>query len=115
MPWLQVVTESEPPLERYYRHISKGAWPFSSRDHGWPIADCTSEGLKVGSSVQGASMSVVQSVWVWVIVSATQGGQSRVLVLQERARVPGAAIGTSARVHALQLARPQMAHCRLHQ
>ncbi len=35
-----------PPLQRYYRHISKGAWPFSTRDHGWPISDCTSEGLK---------------------------------------------------------------------
>lgn len=28
------------------RHVSKGAWPFSTRDHGWPISDCTSEGLK---------------------------------------------------------------------
>ena len=35
------------PLEGYYRHISKGAWPFSTRDHGWPIADCSAEGLKV--------------------------------------------------------------------
>jgi cycloartenol synthase len=31
---------------KYYRHISKGAWPFSTVDHGWPISDCTSEGLK---------------------------------------------------------------------
>lgn len=42
----QVVQEAEAPLERYYRHVSKGAWPFSSRDHGWPISDCSSEGLK---------------------------------------------------------------------
>lgn len=27
--------------ESYYRHISKGAWPFSTRAHGNPIADCT--------------------------------------------------------------------------
>ncbi|KAG6428505.1 hypothetical protein SASPL_112757 [Salvia splendens] len=33
-------------LESWYRHISKGAWPFSTGDHGWPISDCTSEGLK---------------------------------------------------------------------
>ncbi len=32
------------PLNKWYRHISKGAWPFSTRDHGWPISDCTSEG-----------------------------------------------------------------------
>jgi squalene/oxidosqualene cyclase-like protein len=30
----------------YYRHISKGAWPFSSKDHGWPISDCTAEGFR---------------------------------------------------------------------
>lgn len=30
----------------YYRHISKGGWPFSNSAHGWPIADCTGEGLK---------------------------------------------------------------------
>ncbi|XP_022753475.1 cycloartenol synthase 2 isoform X2 [Durio zibethinus] len=30
----------------WYRHISKGAWPFSTADHGWPISDCTAEGLK---------------------------------------------------------------------
>ena len=42
----QVVQEAEAPLDKYYRHISKGAWPFSTRDHGWPISDCSSEGLK---------------------------------------------------------------------
>jgi cycloartenol synthase len=33
-------------LAYWYRHISKGAWAFSSGDHGWPISDCSSEGLK---------------------------------------------------------------------
>ncbi|KAI7837939.1 hypothetical protein COHA_008245 [Chlorella ohadii] len=42
----QVIEEAQAPLSEYYRHISKGAWPFSSRDHGWPISDCSSEGLK---------------------------------------------------------------------
>ncbi len=45
-PFLQVIEEARAPLSEYYRHISKGAWPFSSRDHGWPISDCSSEGLK---------------------------------------------------------------------
>jgi squalene/oxidosqualene cyclase-like protein len=38
----------EQPAEgaRYYRHDSVGAWPFSTRPHGWPITDCTAEGLK---------------------------------------------------------------------
>ncbi|GKV20477.1 hypothetical protein SLEP1_g30601 [Rubroshorea leprosula] len=24
-----------------YRHISKGGWPFSTPDSGWPVSDCT--------------------------------------------------------------------------
>lgn len=44
--WHQVVEEAQAPLSAFYRHISKGAWPFSTRDHGWPISDCSSEGLK---------------------------------------------------------------------
>ncbi|HEY3357551.1 MAG TPA: prenyltransferase/squalene oxidase repeat-containing protein, partial [Polyangia bacterium] len=31
---------------RHYRHPSRGGWPFSDRPHGWPISDCTAEGLK---------------------------------------------------------------------
>lgn len=42
----QVRDDCPGPLSKWYRHISKGAWPFSSRDHGWPISDCSSEGLK---------------------------------------------------------------------
>ena len=26
--------------------MSKGGWPFSTSAHGWPISDCTAEGLK---------------------------------------------------------------------
>lgn len=40
------VRENVPNMERWYRHQSIGAWPFSTRDHGWPISDCTSEALK---------------------------------------------------------------------
>jgi len=42
----QVREDCPGDLEAYYRHISKGAWPFSTRDHGWPISDCSSEGMK---------------------------------------------------------------------
>jgi cycloartenol synthase len=40
------VRDDAPASSTFYRHISRGAWPFSSRDHGWPISDCSSEGLK---------------------------------------------------------------------
>ena len=32
--------------KQFYRHISQGGWPFSTSAHGWPISDCTGEGLK---------------------------------------------------------------------
>jgi len=38
--------ENNESRDRYYRHVSKGGWPFSTSAHGWPISDCTGEGLK---------------------------------------------------------------------
>ena len=32
--------------EKFFRHQSVGGWPFSTLDHGWPISDCTAEGVK---------------------------------------------------------------------
>jgi len=40
------VLEDVPERARFHRHQSKGGWPFSTRSHGWPISDCTGEGLK---------------------------------------------------------------------
>ncbi|WMV25838.1 hypothetical protein MTR67_019223 [Solanum verrucosum] len=42
----QVLDDCLGNLDFWYRHISKGAWPFSTADHGWIISDCTAEGLK---------------------------------------------------------------------
>lgn len=36
----------EDDREHWFRHQSKGGWPFSTAAHGWPISDCTAEGLK---------------------------------------------------------------------
>ena len=41
------VREDLPDHLDHFRHISKGAWTFSDRDHGWQVSDCTAEGLKV--------------------------------------------------------------------
>lgn len=38
--------ETNEKRQASYRHISKGGWPFSTSAHGWPISDCTGEGLK---------------------------------------------------------------------
>ena len=52
----QVKEEVENP-KRFYRHVSVGAWPFSTRDHGWPISDCTAEGLKACFSLLNSPLA----------------------------------------------------------
>ncbi|KAL8499866.1 hypothetical protein ACS0TY_019752 [Phlomoides rotata] len=47
----QVLDDCPGNLDYWYRHISKGAWAFSTADHGWPISDCTAEGLKAALSL----------------------------------------------------------------
>ncbi|CAI9099026.1 OLC1v1035780C1 [Oldenlandia corymbosa var. corymbosa] len=43
---LKIDKDNPGDLKSWYRHISKGAWPFSTADNGWPVSDTTSEGLK---------------------------------------------------------------------
>jgi len=31
----------------FFRHTSAGGFPFSTQLHGWPITDCTAEGVKI--------------------------------------------------------------------
>lgn len=51
------VLEDVKDREKFYRHISKGGWPFSTRDHGWPISDCTAEGLKAALALHETVVS----------------------------------------------------------
>ena len=46
------VLEDVPQHRRYFRHRSRGGWPFSDRAHGWPITDCTAEGLKCAMALR---------------------------------------------------------------
>jgi squalene/oxidosqualene cyclase-like protein len=41
------IRTDEDRREYFFRQVSKGGWPFSTAAHGWPISDCTAEGLKV--------------------------------------------------------------------
>ncbi|CAL0323162.1 unnamed protein product [Lupinus luteus] len=43
----QVRRNSSSNPSEWYRHISKGGWPFSTQDNGWAVSDCSAEGLKV--------------------------------------------------------------------
>ncbi|XP_064613807.1 lanosterol synthase-like isoform X2 [Liolophura sinensis] len=40
------IPENPPGYKKYYRQMSKGGFPFSTRDCGWIVSDCTAEGLK---------------------------------------------------------------------
>ncbi|RWV77158.1 hypothetical protein GW17_00062061, partial [Ensete ventricosum] len=55
----QVREDCPGDLNSWYRHISKGAWPFSTADHGWPISDCTAEGLKAALLLSKISPEIV--------------------------------------------------------
>ncbi|HKY62325.1 MAG TPA: terpene cyclase/mutase family protein [bacterium] len=46
------ILDDVPELEAHYRHRSRGGWPFSNRPHGWPITDCTAEGLKCALALE---------------------------------------------------------------
>ncbi|XP_003215262.2 lanosterol synthase [Anolis carolinensis] len=40
------IPDNPPDYEKYYRQMNKGGFPFSTRDCGWIVADCTAEGMK---------------------------------------------------------------------
>jgi ATP-binding cassette subfamily F protein uup len=76
------VRVDEDQMERYYRHISKGGWPFSTQDHGWPITDCTAEGLKVALLAQTPSFD--STATVYDVVAEGLGPIGVVLATQRR-------------------------------
>ncbi|KJE90129.1 lss protein [Capsaspora owczarzaki ATCC 30864] len=43
---LTQIRKNVPEHEKYFRQMSKGGFPFSTRDCGWIVADCTAEGIK---------------------------------------------------------------------
>jgi lanosterol synthase len=46
------IKQNVPDRQRYYRQASRGAFPFSTRDCGWIVTDCTAEGLKAVVQLQ---------------------------------------------------------------
>ncbi len=43
----QQIAEEPFQWNKFFRHTSKGGFPFSTQMHGWPITDCTAEGVKI--------------------------------------------------------------------
>lgn len=48
LEWLEAAQMTENPKHYHeaYRHATKGAWPFSTKEQGYTVSDCTGEGLK---------------------------------------------------------------------
>jgi lanosterol synthase len=42
--------------EQYFRHPMIGSWPFSTAEQGWPVADCTAEGVSVTLSIHKSGL-----------------------------------------------------------
>ncbi|KAA8514921.1 hypothetical protein F0562_018100 [Nyssa sinensis] len=55
----QVQENPSANFQSMYRHISKGAWTFSDRDHGLQVSDCTAEALKVALLLSQMSPEIV--------------------------------------------------------
>ncbi|XBH77036.1 hypothetical protein VPH35_103575 [Triticum aestivum] len=55
----QVLHDCHGDLSVWYRHISKGAWTFSTVDHVWPVSDCTALGLKASLLLSKISPKMV--------------------------------------------------------
>ncbi|PKM34976.1 MAG: hypothetical protein CVV06_18735, partial [Gammaproteobacteria bacterium HGW-Gammaproteobacteria-10] len=40
----------------FFRHPMIGSWPFSTADNGWPVSDCTAEGLSAALSIHRSGL-----------------------------------------------------------
>ncbi|XP_061548207.1 lanosterol synthase [Phycodurus eques] len=56
------IPDNPPDYQKYYRQMNKGGFPFSTRDCGWIVADCTAEGLKSMMLLQELCPSVGEPV-----------------------------------------------------
>lgn len=54
LEWLDETQMTENPkhFHEAYRHATKGAWPFSTKEQGYTVSDCTGEGLKASLYIQ---------------------------------------------------------------
>ncbi len=52
---MQILKEHE-THQAFFRHPMIGSWPFSTAEQGWPVADCTAEGLSATLAIDKAGM-----------------------------------------------------------
>jgi squalene/oxidosqualene cyclase-like protein len=71
------VLEDLPDYRRYHRHRSRGGWPFSDRKHGWPISDCTAEGLSAALLLETAGFSALPEERIRAAIELILSWQNR--------------------------------------
>lgn len=52
------IPDNPPDYQKFYRHMCKGGYSFSTRDCGWIVADCTAEALTAVLQLQRACPSL---------------------------------------------------------
>ncbi len=70
------VLEDLPGYRRFHRHPSRGGWPFSNRAHGWPITDCTAEGLTAALMCEQAGLPPLPEERILAAVKLILGWQN---------------------------------------
>jgi lanosterol synthase len=53
---LSQILEEHPTHDQFFRHPMIGSWPFSTAEQGWPVADCTAEGLSATLSIHQSGL-----------------------------------------------------------
>ncbi|CAO1617940.1 unnamed protein product [Parajaminaea phylloscopi] len=64
LAWLKdtQITENPKHYRTCYRHPTKGAWPFSTKQQGYTVSDCTAEGMKAVLDLQKEQMGLEKQV-----------------------------------------------------
>ncbi|NOS87546.1 MAG: hypothetical protein HOP34_03225, partial [Methylococcaceae bacterium] len=50
------INAEHPTHAAFFRHPMIGSWPFSTPENGWPVADCTAEGLSAVLALQQSGL-----------------------------------------------------------
>ncbi|MCO5569943.1 hypothetical protein L7F22_023657 [Adiantum nelumboides] len=98
-------------LQFWHRHISKGGWGLSTRDHVWPVSDCTAEGFKAAlalsqlpSNIVGESISAERFYDAVTVMLAYQTSCRMAMVEFPRMTQQSHILGWSYSTHLIHLA-----------
>ncbi|MDO9164267.1 MAG: terpene cyclase/mutase family protein [Methylococcaceae bacterium] len=53
---LSQIKAEHPTHGEFFRHPMIGSWPFSTAENGWPVADCTAEGLSATLAINHSGL-----------------------------------------------------------